>query len=113
MEFLLVDFVVDDGFGVPALRGDEAATLDDGNVLVDSGDDREEGIVLDVEVLLVIELLHFILLHLVVVGAGRVTVIVLGTSQERVVGRPGRRAKEKRGVGNREWFEFEGKERAM
>lgn len=113
MEFLLVDFVVDDGVGVPALRGDEAATLDNGDVLVGSDGDREEGVVLDVEVLLVVELLHFVLLHLVVVGAGRVTVVVLGASQERVVWRPGRRAKEKRGVGNGEWFEFEGKERAM
>jgi len=36
VEFVLVDFVVDDGVGVPALSGDEAAALDDGNVIVGS-----------------------------------------------------------------------------
>lgn len=113
VEFVLVDFVIDDGFGVPALSGDEAAALDDGDVVVGDNGGGEEGVVLDVEVLLVVELLHFVLVHLVVVGAGGVTVVVVGAGEERVVRRPGGRANEKRGVGNGEWFEFEGKERAM
>lgn len=83
VELVLVDFVVDDGVGVPALRGHEALALDDGDVVVSSGGSGgggggDEGVVLDVEVLLVVELLHFVLVHLVVVGAAAVAVVIVG-----------------------------------
>lgn len=83
VELVLVDFVVEDCVGVPALRGHEALALDDGDVVVSSGGSGgggggDEGVVLDVKVLLVVELLHFVLVHLVVVGAAAVAVVIVG-----------------------------------
>lgn len=84
VELVLVDFVVEDCVGVPALRGHEALALDEGDVVISGGGGGggggggDEGVVLDVKVLLVVELLHFVLVHLVVVGAAAVAVVIVG-----------------------------------
>ena len=66
----MVDIVV--GVEVPTLCEHEALSLNDGDVFItddDSGASGDKGVVLDVKVVLVVKLFHFVLIHLIVVMA--------------------------------------------
>lgn len=67
MELILVDSVIHHRLRVPPLRRHEAVALHHCDVEVGAG---AGGLVLDVEVALVVDLLDFVVVHVVVVGAG-------------------------------------------
>lgn len=70
----IIDIIV--GVGVPAQRGHEALALDDGDVFIVE-DDGHEWVVLNVKVLFVVELLHFVLIHLEVVRVAVIAVVIV------------------------------------
>lgn len=74
MKLIFVDSVINKSIRIPTLRRNEVRALHCRNVTV-AGCQR---IVLDVEILFVVDLLHFIFVHPVVVGGGGIAVAVVG-----------------------------------
>jgi hypothetical protein len=72
MKLIFVNSIINESIRVPTLRRNKAHTLNRRNV------DVSGCLVLNVEILLVVNLLHFFVFHFIVVGAGEVDVAVVG-----------------------------------